>query len=319
MRLMLCILSVLFLFGGCRRMPVVSQPSASEPVRSSSSVSSQVPPSVVSQSAPVSSLYASDEIEIVDVAGEEKKDLREWLWINFEKKLYGAETDWLYIWVNNKSTEPVYVMQTYQIEKLAEEGWAPIGEEKSFDNPNLQLPVEPEESRLVGVYMGWLGEWSARYEDNRIPAGDYRVKLTINRDLIFDVPFSIQEDPLEPDNTLFELRSLEKSYAPDADAIKYELINKTDHEIIFSYACQLEKWDGEVWKPYPVPGRYPTFVLNLRPGESVKESYSLSGLEEPLEKGKYRLVKTVVRSPYYAEFEVSDIVVHSSGKDGESE
>jgi len=307
MRLLFCLLSMVLLLTSCRTLPAASQ--ASVPMSSGSSSVSSAPKvsSAVSEvsSAPASSLPASDEVEVVAVP-EDEQTLREMLWINFEKKVYGAETSWLYIWVNNKSTQPVYIMQTYQTEKLTEEGWVPVGEEISFDNPSLQVPVEPEESRLVGVYMGWMGEWTERYGDIRIPAGDYRVKLTINRDLVFDVPFSVQTDPLEPDTTLFELRTLEKTYAPDAEAIQYELFNKTDHEITFSYACLLEKWDGEVWKRYPVPGSYPTFVLNLRPGESVRESYSLAGLEAPLEEGQYRLVKTVVRSPYYAEFKVAD-------------
>jgi hypothetical protein len=56
-------------------------------------------------------------------------------------------------------------------------------------------------------------------------------------------------------------------------------------------------------------------VLNLRPGESVRESFSLAGLEEPLEEGRYRLVKTVVRNPYYAEFEINDHVIRLSEED----
>lgn len=323
MRLLFCLLLVCSLLSGCRQFPAASQ--SSVPAMSSiSSVSSQAPQQPQSSAAsrepaaPVSS--QSSEAEQVSDSVTPVEELRERLWINFEKPLYGAETRWLYIWVNNKSNEPVYVMQTHSVERLTDEGWLQIGEEMSFENPSLQVPVEPEESRLVGVYMGWLGEYSERYGDMRIPAGDYRVKLTINRDLVFDVPFSVQEDPLEPDTTMFELRTLQKSYAPDVQSIGYELINKTDHEITFSYACLLEKWDGTVWKRYTVPGSYPTFVLNLRPGESVRESFSLAGLEEPLEEGKYRLVKTVVRNSYYAEFEVSDgVIVRPNDEDEEDE
>lgn len=326
MRLLFCLLLVCSLLSGCRQLPAASQESVPAMSSISSVSSSQAPQQPQSSAASresaafVSASSPSSEAVQASVPAVQEEDLRDQLWINFEKPLYGAETRWLYIWVNNKSDEPVYVMQTYSVEQLTDESWVPIGEEMSFENPSLQVPVEPEESRLVGVSMGWLGEYSERYGDERIPAGDYRVKLTINRDLVFDVPFSVQEDPLEPDTTLFELRTLHKSYAPDAQSIGYELINKTDHEITFGYACLLEKWDGSVWKRHNVPGNYPTFVLNLRPGESVRESFSLAGLEEPLEEGKYRLVKTVVRNPYYAEFEVSDgLIVHPEDQEEDEE
>ena len=164
MRLLCCILLLLSLFGGCRQLP--EAPQSSEAIISSpSSVSASVPQSsasaVVSKAPPVSAAASFASSEAVQAsasaAAPAEENLRDLLWINFEKPLYGAETQWMYIWVNNKSDIPVYVMQTYALEKLTDEGWLQIGDEMSFDNPSLQVPVEPDESRLVGVFMGWLG------------------------------------------------------------------------------------------------------------------------------------------------------------------
>lgn len=309
----------LLMLSGCNQVSVSEAPASVSMVSShiSSSSSSTQSSALVVTSAVSSSAAPESEIPVVSEPVAEEENLLEKVWISFEKPVYGAETSWLYIWVNNKSSQPVYLMRTFQTEQLDGDSWIPIGGERELENPNLQFPVEPGESRLVGIYMGWMRQPNERYGDNRIPAGSYRIQVCLNRGVWFEVPFAIQEDPLEQDTTSFEIRTLEKTYSSSSDRIDYEVINKTQNEISFGYACLLEKWDGEVWKRYPVSGygMYPEVAISLRPGETVRESFSLAGLEEPLEAGRYRLVKTLVRNTYYAEFEVPSILVKSVEKE----
>lgn len=303
---LLCVAAALMLLSACQQLPTVSSYVSSMPMSSvsvsSSAVSSQ---SLKQASESVSTSSLSSQVSEL----QEEENLWETVWISFEKSVYGAETPRLYLWVNNRSTQPVYIMRAFYTEQLIDGNWVPIDTERELDNPGIQFPVEPGESRLVGVYMGWMRQPSERYGDERVPAGSYRIKICLNREHWFQIPFEIQEDPLEQDTTNFEIRTLRSNYHTNSDYIDYEIVNKTEQEIAFDYACTLEKWDGEVWKPYPVDGTFPEIAMSLCAGETVHEHFSLVGLEEPLEIGRYRLVKTLLRNTYYAEFEVSNVVI----------
>ena len=164
--------------------------------------------------------------------------------------------------------------------------------------------MEPGETRLVGVYVGWLKEPNERYGDGRIPEGSYRIQICLNRGYWFEVPFDIQPDPLEQDTSSYEIRTVNRDYLTTSEYIDYEIVNKTDEELAFGYACALEKWNGEVWQRCEGDNQFPEIAIILMPGKTARESFPLSGYELPLEPGRYRLVKTLRRNYYYAEFKV---------------
>lgn len=283
-----------------------SSSSSSSSVTQSQAVSSGVSSSseVSSHSASSSSISSSSQPEEAEQLDEtQQENLWQLVQTEFEKPVYGAESTRIYFRIYNGSSEPIYLMRDYQMEIQGENGWTPLGSQK-LDSLSTQYPIASGESRLVGVWVQWLQQPNERYGDGRIPEGNYRLQICCNRGYWFVVPFEIQPDPLEQDTTLYEIRTVNDDYLTTSTYIDYEIINKTDEELGFSYHCILERWDGEVWKRVKGEDSIPSIAIILMPGKSTRESYSLAGYSLPLEPGRYRLVKTLQRNNYYAEFDV---------------
>lgn len=220
--------------------------------------------------------------------------------VALEKMVYGAESTRIYFRLTNQSQEAMYIMRDYEMERLVGGQWTPIGGSHRLDSQSIQYAVEPGKSRLVGVPVEWLQEPNERYGDNRIPAGYYRLRVYINQHYWRTAPFEIQEDPLAEDTSLYEIHTLKGVYLTASESVDYEVINKTDQELSFSYRCVLERLEGDVWKRYEGSGG-PDFIIIVEPRGVMRESFFLVPFW-PLEPGEYRLVKTMARNTYYAPF-----------------
>ena len=217
-----------------------------------------------------------------------------------EKRVYGEESTRIYFRLTNKSEDAMYIMRDYEIEKIEGGVWVPIEGNHRLDSQSIQYAVEPGKSRLVGVPVSWLQQPSERYGDERIPEGIYRLRVYINQHFWRTVPFEIQEDPLEEDISLYEIRTLNEIYLTASESVNYEVINKTEEDLSFSYRCFLEKLEGDVWKRFEEIGG-PDFIIIVEPNGIMRETFSLEPYW-PLEPGEYRLVKTLARNTYYAPF-----------------
>jgi len=224
--------------------------------------------------------------------------------IAFEKRVYGAESTRIYFRLANKSNDVMYIMRDYDMEKLENGVWVSMEGIHRLDSQTIQYAIEPGSSRLVGVPVEWLREPSERYGDNRIPEGIYRIRVYINQHYWRTVPFEIQEDPLEQDTSLYEIRTLNEVYLTASESINYEVVNKTDKDLSFSYRCYLEYLEGDVWKRFEGNGG-PDFIIIVGPNSVMRETFSLEPFW-PLEPGRYRLVKTLARGTYYAPFALAE-------------
>lgn len=224
--------------------------------------------------------------------------------IAFEKRVYGAESARIYFRLTNKSEDVMYIMRDYDIEKMENGVWVPIEGNHRLDSQTIQYAVEPGTSRLVGVPVDWLWEPNERYGDDRIPEGMYRLRIYINQHYWRTVPFEIQEDPLEQDTSLYEIHTLNEVYLTVSESVNYEVINKTDQDLSFSYRCYLERLEGDVWKRFEGSGG-PDFIIIVGPNSIMRETFSLEPFR-PLEPGEYRLVKTLARNTYYAPFTLAE-------------
>lgn len=305
-----------------RPVPSTSQPSSSQSVSppsssSSKSLSSSVPSS--SSIAPASSEKpqrpesdvsqpASSSSSSSDPGGGtdvpiQPESQEPSLWqladVTIERWVYGAEASRIYFRLTNNSSEAMYIMRDYELEKLEGGEWIPLGTHR-LDSQTIRYAIEPGQKRLVGVPLDWLKEPSERYGDDRIPEGYYRLRVYINQHFWRTVPFEIQADPLAEDTTFYEIHTMKNAYLTASPNVDYEVVNKTDQELSFSYRCFLEQWDGEVWRRCESSGG-PDFTIIVAPRSVMRESFPLD-IFHPLEPGQYRLVKTLARNNYYAPF-----------------
>lgn len=275
----------------------VSLPSSMSP---SSPAEPQRPESDISQ--PSASSSSSDPGGGTDVPVQPESQEPS-LWqladVTIERWVYGAEASRIYFRLTNNSSEAMYIMRDYELEKLEGGEWIPLGTHR-LDSQTIRYAVEPGQKRLVGVPLDWLKEPSERYGDSRIPEGYYRLRVYINQHFWRTVPFEIQADPLAEDTTFYEIRTMKSTYLTASPNVDYEVVNKTDQELSFSYRCFLEQWDGEVWRRCLSSGG-PDFTIIVAPRSVMRESFPLD-IFHPLEPGQYRLVKTLARNNYYAPF-----------------
>lgn len=292
----------------------ISQPS-SQTSESSSQSQSIILPSSVSSSAPLSmssvppASTSQSEISSSSEPGggtdvpipPESQELSLWQLadVAFEKRTYGAETSRVYFRLYNRSDEAMYIMRDYEVEKLEGGQWIPLGTHR-LDSQSIQYAVEPGKNRLIGVPVDWLKEPNQRYGDDRIPDGSYRLRVYINQHFWRTVPFEIQKDPLEEDTSLYEVHTINEVYLTVSESVNYEVINKTEQELSFSYRCFLEYLEEGVWKRFEGSGG-PDFIIIVEPNSVMRETFSLEPFR-PLEPGRYRLVKTLARNTYYAPF-----------------
>lgn len=220
--------------------------------------------------------------------------------VTIEKWVYGAETSRIYFRLANNSGEAMYIMRDYELERLEAGEWVPLGTTHRLDSQAIRYAVEPGQTRLVGVPVDWLKEPSERYGDDRIPEGYYRLRVFINQHFWRTAPFEVQADPLPEDTTFYEIRTMKTAYLTASPNVDYEVVNKTDQELSFSYRCFLEQWDGEVWRRREGSGS-PDFTIIVGPRSVMRESFPLD-IFHPLEPGQYRLVKSLARNYYYAPF-----------------
>ncbi len=277
-----------------------SAPSSSS-MSPSSSEEPQRPESDVSQ--PASSSSASSDpgggTDVPVQPESQEPSLWQLADVTIEKWVYGAETSRIYFRLTNNSGEAMYIMRDYELEKLEGGKWVPLGTHR-LASQTIRHAVEPGQKRLVGVPLDWLKEPSERYGDDRIPEGYYRLRVYINQHFWRTVPFEIQADPLEEDTTFYEIHTIKSAYLTASPNVDYEVVNKTDQELSFSYRCFLERWDGEVWRRCESSGG-PDFTIIVAPRSVMRESFPLE-IFHPLEPGHYRLVKTLARNNYYAPF-----------------
>jgi hypothetical protein len=282
---------------------ISSQPSSShQPISSKPSAlpSSAVSSSQAEQSITTSSSEPGGGTDVPTLPESQSPPLWQLADVAFEKRVYGAESTRIYFRLTNKSEDVMYIMRDYEMEKMEGGVWIPIEGNHRLDSQSIQYAVEPGKSRLVGVPVSWLQQPSERYGDKRIPEGIYRLRVYINQHFWRTVPFEIQEDPLEEDTSLYEIRTLNEIYLTASESVNYEVINKTEEDLSFSYQCFLEKLEEDVWKRFEGIGG-PDFIIIVEPNGIMRETFSLEPYW-PLEPGEYRLVKTLARNTYYAPF-----------------
>lgn len=94
-------------------------------------------------------------------------------------------------------------------------------------------------------------------------------------------------------------------YAPEENQVELTVINHSDEEITYGVSYTLEYLKDDTW--YIVePEEEMSFILIahiLAPGEEASEGINLE-YYEPLDEGKYRIIRLMYGGPLAAEFEV---------------
>ena len=97
------------------------------------------------------------------------------------------------------------------------------------------------------------------------------------------------------------------TYQSEDDNFEITVINNSEEEVSYGVDYLLEFKKDEIW--YEVePEEEPGFVLilmTLPPGSEDTDEINLD-FYEPLEEGKYRVVRHIEEEPMTAEFEVTD-------------
>lgn len=94
-------------------------------------------------------------------------------------------------------------------------------------------------------------------------------------------------------------------YSPEDNQVELTVMNHSDEEITYGVSYTLEFLKDDIW--YIVePDEEMAFILIahiLAPGEEASEEINLE-YYEPLDEGKYRIIRLVYGGPLAAEFEV---------------
>ena len=233
--------------------------------------------------------------------------------LSFQSKFpfYNAGTMRIWMELENGGAEKVRFPDEYFLEIKTEKGWeSPLIDTKNdfgqVDAGGVQFPIEYEEIREIGVYLGALGIYDEEYGAYRIPCGIYRITMVSDTQDKVVAEFEISNN--EPEDTrLYYIKTVLPAYGKDTEEIKYEVINDSDEELYYGAAFHLEQYVNNKWKVYPMTKEHVGFddMAYIIPRHStIGETISLGEYYQlPMKIGKYRLVKQLdVYQNSYAEF-----------------
>lgn len=99
----------------------------------------------------------------------------------------------------------------------------------------------------------------------------------------------------------------EDIYQPEGDQFELRVVNESEEQISYGVAYALEYYDETVW--YEVePDEEISFIMIAYLLDAVEEATEEINLEyyEPLEVGRYRLIRQIAGEALAAEFEIVD-------------
>lgn len=97
------------------------------------------------------------------------------------------------------------------------------------------------------------------------------------------------------------------TYRPEGDDFAISVSNESDEDITYGAEYMLEYFDEDTWYEV-IPEEELSFILIahiLEPGQQSEEEIDLT-YYEPLEEGRYRLMREFEGEPLGAEFEVTE-------------
>lgn len=102
----------------------------------------------------------------------------------------------------------------------------------------------------------------------------------------------------------------EESYPVRPEGVEVIITNNSDQEYFYGVQFSVERLEGEEWfvVPFEDEVAWIEIALILEPGGRNEETLSFELLQQPLEEGTYRIVKTIENNPLAAEFTVAPML-----------
>lgn len=171
-----------------------------------------------------------------------------------------------------------------------------------LDNPGVQFPVYPDETRQLGAYIG------AAHKDGSMPAGNYRLSIPYGKraDQLLQAEFALVDSTLErPVSGRVTLSVKDPVIKGDADKVPFTIQNHTSYDMAYGMGVGLERYLDGKWQAVPSlePISVPSIAVGLAAQQSNEDWLDLTLYARPLTAGRYRISKDVGEQ-LYADFEV---------------
>lgn len=151
------------------------------------------------------------------------------------------------------------------------------------------------------------------FEVDKVTFDAFYQSLPVDQDKTTDNTIDIKDTDLNnsdsPSNVNQSLKVYTKksSYKVGVKTITLELVNTSKEELYYGMDFSIEKLTGDTWEVVPgVENLMFIEIAKLLPGDSKEEfEINLTDLGKNMKAGKYRIVKNLNNSVYYAEFELT--------------
>lgn len=214
----------------------------------------------------------------------------------------------LTVTLTNWNEIPLQLGRDFYLERWNDSGWAYYHYTPQapgqLDNPPVQSPILPDESREIGVYIGGA---SVEQDKDFLP-GVYRLTIpygTGKNDLV-QAEFRLVDSPVEhPSSGRYSMAVTTSIIKGSEDSFAFTITNHTANEAAYGLEVGLERLVGDRWQTVPLisDNSVPAIAVVLPAGKTNTESFDLKDYACPLAAGQYRIVKDM-GEPLYAEFEV---------------
>ena len=210
------------------------------------------------------------------------------------------------LYLENLGEESFKLGRDFRMERLDGDAWIECKPQDSspalLDNPGIQFPIEPGETR---TFLAWIGNAATENNGRYMPEGRYRLTVILPDGSDVSAEFDFQKKM--PEQSEFTVTTGQKQYPAGEPSVMMRITNNTGSETSFGVEYSLEQLTDGEWNAVrpESPLSFNEIAVMLPAGETYEFHINLGDYGLDLEPGRYRLVKQLGLWYYAAEFELT--------------